>query len=433
MERESESAGGPTRRTYVKYGGALLGGGLLAGCANDGAGSEPTATDTPASSDPERDGTPTPTATAGDTSTETDAETATTAEGPYSVTMSPVGTVEFDAVPESVMVYSLIYADLAVAYGHGDAVNSLGFDAQTGGNTLDAYYERLDGVSFDRDDLAQLNTGSGNLTVDRELFYELDSDLHLVDPCLVASFEGWSHADVEDIRETVAPWFGNVYSRTHGQPPKGCRDRYEYYTLWEIAAKVAGVFRARQRYERLAEVHADLVDRIRSNLPPEGERPTVGSVIFMDGTFYPSKINTPGFANAHVRPLGATDAFATDDVTFETSYDYESLLDVDPDVLLHRYGINSYYDVAAIRETLADHSVGRQLTAVDAGAVYPSGHPVQGPLMNLFQLEMTAKQLYPEQFGEWPGYTHGDPYPEIPAEERLFDRQRVADILNGAL
>jgi hypothetical protein len=51
--------------------------------------------------------------------------------------------------------------------------------------------------------------------------------------------------------------------------------------------------------------------------------------------------------------------------------------------------------------------------------------------MNLFQLEMTAKQLYPERFGEWPDYEHGDPYPEIPAEERLFDRQRVADIVTG--
>jgi hypothetical protein len=63
--------------------------------------------------------------------------------------------------------------------------------------------------------------------------------------------------------------------------------------------------------------------------------------------------------------------------------------------------------------------------------VYTQGARNQGPLLNLFQLEMTAKQLYPEQFGEWPGYTDGDPYPEIPADEQLFDRQRVADIVNG--
>ncbi|VTT86258.1 hypothetical protein DM2_2296 [Halorubrum sp. DM2] len=38
--------------------------------------------------------------------------------------------------------------------------------------------------------------------------------------------------------------------------------------------------------------------------------------------------------------------------------------------------------------------------------------------------------MYPEQFGTWPEY-QGGPYPEIPEDERLFDRQRVADIING--
>lgn len=40
-----------------------------------------------------------------------------------------------------------------------------------------------------------------------------------------------------------------------------------------------------------------------------GSTATAASVIFMQGTFSPSRIDTPGFANAHVRPLGATDAF----------------------------------------------------------------------------------------------------------------------------
>jgi len=66
------------------------------------------------------------------------------------------------------MVYSLLYADMAVAFGHGDAVNSLGFDADAGGNTLDAYYAELGGVAFDREGVRQLNTGSGGgISVDR--------------------------------------------------------------------------------------------------------------------------------------------------------------------------------------------------------------------------------------------------------------------------
>jgi hypothetical protein len=55
----------------------------------------------------------------------------------------------------------------------------------------------------------------------------------------------------------------------------------------------------------------------------------------------------------------------------------------------------------------------------------------QGPIMNLFQLEMTAKQLYPDVFGSWPGYEDGESYPEIPEDERLFDRERVAGIVTG--
>ncbi|WP_276299617.1 ABC transporter substrate-binding protein [Halorussus lipolyticus] len=404
----------PTRREFLKYGGAVVGGGLLAGCTG-GSNSSPTST----------------ASESGTTTESTATESGTTqSDGSYSVSMAPVGEVTFDGVPEDVLVYELAYADMTVAYGYGDSINSLGFDAAAGGNTLDAYYERLDGVSFDHDDLTQLNSGSRNVTVDKELLYELDSDLHLVDPCLFTSFDGWKQSDIEEIRENVAPWFGNSYSRRRGQPPEACRDRYQYYTLWEIAEKVADVFRERQRYEALKTVRDDLLDRIRSNLPPEDERPTVGSVIFMQDTFYPSNINAKGFATAHVRPFGATDVFAGDDVTYDTTYSYEQMLEFDPDVLLHRYGIDSYYDVSQIAETLADHPVASQITAVENGRVYPSGHPVQGPIMNLFQLEMTAKQLYPEQFGEWPDY-EGGAYPKIPEEERLFDRQRVADVVAG--
>ncbi|WP_117595543.1 ABC transporter substrate-binding protein [Haloprofundus halophilus] len=421
MERGSADRSQSTRRAYLKYGGAVVGAGLLAGCASDD-GAEGESPETTGSGD----------GSVGETDTGADSET-TDSGGSYSVSMAPVGTVEFDSVPQNVMVYSLLYADMAVAYGRGDAVNSLGFDADAGGRTLDAYYARLDGVSFDRSGLEQLNTGSGSANVDKELVYELNSDLHLVDPSLVLSFDGWEQSDVDEIRTNVAPWFGNAYSRAHSPPPEEYRDDYEYYILWEISGRVSEVFRERQRFEALRSVYDEMLERIRSNLPPADQRPSVGTVILMDETFYPSKLNAPGFAAAHTRPLEANDAFAADDVTYETTYDYETMLEIDPDAILHPFGIASYYDVGQIRRTLEEHPVGGQLTAVQNDRVYPSGNPVQGPLMNLFQLEMTAKQLYPDQFGEWPGYENGDPYPEIPESERLFDRQRVADIVTGRL
>lgn len=93
----------PTRRYYVKYGGAVVSGGLLAGCAGDSDRESPSKT----------------------TETATETET-TTEDASYSVTMSPVGEVTFDAVPETAYVYSPHYADMAVAFGHGDAIASLG-------------------------------------------------------------------------------------------------------------------------------------------------------------------------------------------------------------------------------------------------------------------------------------------------------------------
>ncbi|WP_198668003.1 ABC transporter substrate-binding protein [Saliphagus sp. LR7] len=456
MARERRNV---TRRRALTYGTTVVGGSLLAGClggeegnGEDGengteSGNETEATETETRTETAENDTDSgnETETGSDGSENADAGNESEAEdesnggnetdgssGPYTSSLAPVGEVTLEAIPEDVMVYSLLYADMAVAYGHGDAVNSLGFDAETGGGTLDAYYDHLEGVSFDREDLTQLNTGSGAISVDQELFYELDSDLHLADPALIASFEGWDRETVEEIAENVAPWFGNAYSRAHGEPPESYADDYEYYTLWEIAERVAALFGAGERYGELSAVHDDLVATIEEGLPPEEERPTVGAIIFMEETFYPSALDAPGFATSDLRPLGATDAFAGEELTYETSYDYEAMLEFDPDVLLHRYGVASYYDVGAIAETLADHPVASRITAVENGRVYPSGDPEQGPLMNLFQLEMAAKQLYPDQFGAWPEDNHGEAYPEFPEEERLFDRERVADAIGGA-
>ncbi len=437
-----------TRRRALTYGTTVVAGSVLSGClgGDDGNGTdtgnetESTETETGTETEAAENGTDGGNETEleesengsdGGNGSDAGNETDDARSGPYSSSLSPVGEVTLEAIPEDLMVYSLLYADMAVADGRGDAVNSLGFDAETGGGTLDAYYNHLDGVSFDREDLTQLNTGSGAISVDEELFYELDSDLHLADPALVASFEGWDRETVEDISKNVGPWFGNTYSRQHGAPPDSYADDYEYYTLWEIAERVAPLFGAEETVEELSTVHDDLVGTIEEGLPPEGERPTVGAVIFMEETFYPSALDAPGFATADLRPLGATDAFADQELTYETSYDYEAMLEFDPDVLLHRYGVASYYDVGAIAETLADHPVASQLTAVEEGQVYPSGDPEQGPLMNLFQLEMAAKQLYPDQFGAWPEDAHGESYPEFSEEERLFDRERVAEAIGG--
>jgi ABC-type Fe3+-hydroxamate transport system substrate-binding protein len=113
-----------------------------------------------------------------------------------------------------------------------------------------------------------------------------------------------------------------------------------------------------------------------------------------------------------------------------TVVDFETLLEADPDVIFFLGGFEPGTSLPKRTEAFRSDPVASEITAVQNGRMYPQGARYQGPIMHLFQLEMTAKQLYPEQFGEWPTYEVG-PYPEIPADEQLFDREEVATAIRG--
>ncbi|ELZ24637.1 hypothetical protein C477_00465 [Haloterrigena salina JCM 13891] len=392
-ENADRTTGEPTRRDALKYGGALATTVSLAGCSElvgrDGTGdSEPSEGET------------------------------------YSVTMAPSGTVEFERPPENVLTILPHHADMALAAGHGDAVSSMLYNPEYNDTIWNAFLERLDGVAVDWADLP------GTWDPDKEYLYELESDLHLADPAYMSIMGGWGTDDIEEIGETVAPWFGNTFSNANKEPPAEWADRYEYYTLWEIFERVARVFQAEARYEALADVHAEMLATIEANLPPEDERPSVAMIILnqSEDSMYVYALNEPGFLTAHTRPLGATDVFA--DVPTESTVDYEAFIKADPDIVLCLAGMSEARHVTKTRERLADDPTTASVSAVENGRIHTQGGRNQGPIMNLFQTEMAAKQLYPDVFGEWPTYTEG-PYPEIPADEQLFDRDRVADIING--
>src|SRR6056297_767868 len=109
----------PTRREYVKYGGAFIGGGLLAGCTGQ---SDTGGTPTAASTD---------TAAVTETGTQTE-------QGSYTVEMFPVGEVEFESVPESVTTYSMAWADMVVSLGQAEKLQT----DRLSGPTL--FYDRFD-------------------------------------------------------------------------------------------------------------------------------------------------------------------------------------------------------------------------------------------------------------------------------------------------
>jgi len=381
-----------TRREYMKYGGAVVGGSLLAGCTGDAA-TESTATQTD-----ETTGTPT-----------------TTEESSYTVTMEPAGEVTFQTVPDRWLPYGGSYADMGVALGQADGLTGLG-----GADRYYTYvYDELPGVTVDQETVdahPEVRT--------KEEFYELDSDVHLYDPGMLINWFDWSQSDVDEIAANVAPFVGNLIFRRSDE-----WHDYRYYTLYEAFEKVAEVFQERERYEAFKQVHDDYIAELQNQLPPVEERPEV--LLTFEGTnepesFSPYRLSDNGTSKKQWRDLGVTDALAGTDIenlstTNRGEYDYETLLEVDPEVILVRG--HERKSATEFRETvlqfMQDHTVGSQLTAVQNERVYRGGYLRQGPIHNLFLTERAAQQLYPDIFGE------------VTSDTELFDRQQVADIVTG--
>ena len=413
MPREDAEPGESTRRAFAKYGGTVALGGLLAGCTGGDAESDPVGGDGGENE------------SAGSESGDSDGASTDAGDGSYTASISPTGEVTFESPPETVFTRLTHHADMAFALGRSDGLTAMHAPDYYDG-LWNQFVARLPGVSLDWSGLYS------SWQPDKEKLYALDSDVHLADPAWITQQDAWSREDVDEIAERVSPWFGNSLSDRHQEPTGQWADGYQYYGLWEQFEIVADAFRERERYEALAEVREDLLATIEDGLPREAERPTAIMVAAADiEEIYAYTLSNPGFLTAHTRPLGPRDAFEGS-VESGTVVDFETILEADPEVILYLGGFEPETDMAGRRAAFEEDPVGSEVTAVKNDRIHPQGARYQGPILNLFQLEMTAKQLYPDAFGEWPRYEEG-PYPEIPAAERLFDRQRVADAINGDL
>jgi iron complex transport system substrate-binding protein len=378
------------RRAFIAAGGTALGAGL-AGCT----GGQPAGTTTDT----------TTTATTTETST---TEQTTTEDEPYTVSMEPVGDVTFESVPETWVANNASWGDMGTALGlePPEAV-------WLTGRYHTRYYDEIDGVSVDTSGMVDLYQSG----VSKELFYELGADVHVIDPnFLMNRFKSWEQSDVDDVAGRFGPFFGNSIFST-GYP---WHEDYQYYSLYEAFGKLAEAFQRTDRYEAFASLHDEFQTRLDDVVPPEGERPTV-AVVWAAGNqpeeFSPYIVGD-GTSFKQWRDLGVRDAFAETDVkdfhSDRGKIDYETLLDVDPDVLLCR----GHEDQTAeeFRNTVVSfmegHDVASSLTAVENGDVYRGGPLYQGPITNLVLTERAANQVYG-------------------VEEQLFDRERVAAIVAG--
>jgi len=404
-DNDTNTTEAPTRRDTVKYGGAVVGGGLLAGCTDSN------------ESDSTGDGGNDDDATSGSVD-----ET----ENSYEACIEPAGCLTFEEIPKTWLAYNGGWADMAFTLGQRD-----GF--LTADNTIPPFFFEPFGLDVPPEsELTPLQTESW----DKETFYDLDPDVILMSPEYmheVGFVEGWEEADTEEIAENVAPLFGNNMRRR--------RDYHDHtlYTLYEGLERLADLFQERERYEAMKAVHDELQAKISSRLPPESERPGIGLINSGSepgkGKFYLLNTQGEGYENKPYRDLDVASAFSEE---MEGWADYETMLEIDPEVIMVHWGIGTTGDTnsfsaQAFREQyvtpMENDSTGSELTAVQNEDVYPGQYGEQGPIVNLLQTEMVAQQLYPEEFGAF----EPEAFPAVPEENQLFDRQRVRDIIAGDL
>lgn len=384
-----------TRRGYLKGGTALLAGGLLAGCTGDNGANANTSS----------------TESTSDTSTTSTAESETTAAdgASYSVSLEPVGEVTFDSVPETWVANNGSWADMGIALGQEPPK---GVWLTSRYHTR--YYDEIPGVSVDKSGMTDLY-GDG---VSKEVFYELDGDLHVIDPnFLLNRFKGWKQADIDEISKNVAPFFGNsIFSTGYAW-----HENYTYYSLYEAFGKLAEAFKQQKRYNAFVNLHEKFQKKVSDVVPSSNaDRPLV-AIVWAAGNkpeqFSPYLIGD-GTSFKQWRDLKVRDAFAETDVKdFHSNrgqIDFETLLEIDPDVLLCRGHENQTAKQFqnTVVSFMKNHQTASALTAVKNGDVYRGGPLYQGPITNLVVTQRAAKQVYN-------------------VDEKLYDPNRVADIVNG--
>ena len=368
-----------TRRQLLGTTAAVAGAGMVAGCISD-------------EGDGDGDGD-------GDGSSES-----------YEVTMEPVGTLEFDSVPETWAANNGSWADMGIALGQEppEAVYLTSrYHTQL--------YDEIPGVNVDKSDMDAL--WKSELDVEEFIALGTDVDMFVMDPnFLIGRSDEWGENEIERIEATGTPFFGNsIFSRGYGW------HNYKYPTLYEAFEKLAEVFQETDRYEAFETVNEEFQAEVDDIVPAEDERPSVAIMwpkpVEEPTSFSPYLIDE-GTSFKQWRDLGVEDAFKTTNVedfhASRTEVDYELLHEIDPDVLLIRGNENKSAEEFedTVVSFMENHSVASSLTAVENGDVYRGGPLYQGPITNLVLTERAANQVYD-------------------VDRELFDRERVSDIVSG--
>jgi iron complex transport system substrate-binding protein len=392
------------RRQLLAASASLIAGGI-AGCtsSSQNTGSNGSSSNETAAGNNSQSG-----GTTGNTS---QTEGTTNGSGSYTVTVKPFGSHTFQKVPQTFLTHNWI--DIGMAFGKmPKAAGSLSRHPEK-------FYKLLPNVNYNENEITELEGREG---YDKEIFYQVNPDVILMDPRYLKHYANWDDADIQEIAQNVAPFLG---SQIH-QPIMGTKPYYDLYGAFEKAGKI---FQRQDQFQAWKEFHTPYLSDIQSRLPPKEKRPTatllINGVSPDSGEFYPVSLQNQRKDTRTLRQLGLKDAFAGQSI--DGAVGYEALLQADPDVIASPSLGNSYKEfMNGTVKPFENNPKGSQLTAVQNGnIVRVSGH-YMGPIIDLFSLEAGAKQVFPDEFGEWPG-----PIADFSNDEQLFDRQRVSDLING--
>jgi iron complex transport system substrate-binding protein len=350
------------------------------------------------------------------TGTETAGGTKSAGSGSYSVTVKPNPPQTFESVPETYAIIPSAWLDIGMALGIQPSAAASFERAPL------KYYDQLPNVSFDKGAVTLL-AGDAESSYDKENFYAADVDVHLIDPRLLKMYANWKDSDIEEIAENVGPFAGSTIRFAMNNTPP-------YYDLYGAFEKAAKIFQRQQQFREWQSFYDEFHKRVTSKLPPKVERPSVAAIwrgIRPDsGEFRISAIRDKQNNTRSFRTLGLKDAFGGR--TPDAAVGYEELLDVDPDYiggvgLLTSLSHEEF--TSQVVNPLEANANGQRLSAVKNDNVVRTGGQYMGPIVDLFSTEALAKQVFPERFGEWPGSIA-----DVPENERLFDRQRLSQIIN---
>ncbi|AGB33426.1 Fe3+-hydroxamate ABC transporter periplasmic protein [Natrinema pellirubrum DSM 15624] len=326
---------------------------------------------------------------------------------PYTVSMPPVGDVEFESVPETWAAGTADWADMGIALGQEPPVG-----LYIAGRLHSGYYDDIPDVSVGPDDIDTL--WDDEFGPEKFIGLAEDVDALVMDPNFLTGRADWSGDAIERIESTGTPFFGNsITSRGYSW-----HEDYDYLTMYEAFEKLAEVFQEQERYDEFETLHDEFQSELE-NVVPSSDRPEVAVLYpqIADDSFLPYTIDE-STSYKHLRDLGVEDALANSDVqnfhNTRGSIDYETLLEVNPEYILLRteqYLSEEEFQQNYI-EPIQSHDAGQKLTAVQNDNVYKTVPFYQGPIINLVAAQRLAEQLYD-------------------VDEQLYDPQEVSDIVNG--